>query len=118
MALKQLFWKSDIFCLPTLGDCLPLVLSEAGAAELPLVASRVGAIPEMVRDGETGLLVTPGDVEELTVALYWLITNPGWRQRLGQQAAQTVRQTFDSRKNAQQLLSLLKQIVDDASPNP
>lgn len=57
-ALKRLFFESDIFCLPTLGDCLPMVLSEAGAAGLPLVASRVAAVPEIVRE-DTGLLATP-----------------------------------------------------------
>ena len=47
--------EADVFCLPTRGDCLPMVLSEAGAAGLPLVATAVAGVPEIVRDGETGL---------------------------------------------------------------
>ena len=47
-----LYHRADVFCLPTLGDCLPMVLSEAGAVGLPLVSTDVGAIGEIVRDGE------------------------------------------------------------------
>ena len=64
--LIDLYHRSDIFCLPTMGDCLPMVLSEAGAASLPLVSTSVGAISEIVRDGDNGYLVTPGDVPMLT----------------------------------------------------
>ena len=50
--LRQLYFDSHIFCLPTFGDCLPMVLSEAGASGLPLVSTRVAAIPEIVREGK------------------------------------------------------------------
>ncbi len=111
--LKQLYFESDIFCLPTFGDCLPMALAEAGAAGLPLVASDVAAIPEIVRDDETGFLAPPGDVAALTTALQRLIAYPDLRLRLGEQAAQLVQNEHDAEKNAQRLLNLLKSIASD-----
>ena len=115
--LKQLYFNSHIFCLPTYGDCLPMVLSEAGAARLPLISTRVGAIDEIVRDGETGFLIPAGDAAALAVALRKLIEVPELRQSLGERAAQVVRKEYDAEANASSLLALLKQTIA-ASPRP
>lgn len=112
--LKQLYYECDIFCLPTYGDCLPMVLSEAGAAGLPAVTTCVAAIPEIVRDGVTGFLTPPGDVDKLTAALHALIANPELRIRQGQAAVERVRQGFDAEKNALRLLGLLKEVAEGA----
>ena len=109
--LKQLFYESDIFCLPTQGDCLPMVLSEAGAAGLPSVSTRLAAIPEIVRDGETGFTIPSGNVEALVAALQRLVLDPDLRLRQGQAAVQIVRQGFDAGRNADRLLDLMKQIA-------
>ena len=74
--LIELYHRADVFCLPTMGDCLPMVLSEAGAVGLPLVSTDVGAISEIVRDGETGLLVPVDDVGALAAALRRLADDP------------------------------------------
>jgi glycosyltransferase involved in cell wall biosynthesis len=108
--LKNLFFQSDIFCLPTLSDCLPMVLSEAGAAGLPAISTSVAAIPEIIREGETGFLVPPGDVNALTSALLRLIQDPGLRRRQGQAARQSVCERFDAGRNAIRLLDLMKQV--------
>lgn len=108
--LKQLYFDSDIFCLPTYGDCLPMVLSEAGAAKLPTVTTSVAAIPEIVHEGKTGFLIKPGDVQHLKAQLAALVQNPTLRADQGIKANQTVSQTFDAAANAQRLLSLLKEI--------
>ena len=112
-ALKQLYHECDIFCLPTKGDCLPMVLSEAGAAGLPVVSTRLAAIPEIVKQGETGFLVPPGNVGELTAVLKLLVEDPALRLRQGQRAVQVVAEGYDAQRNARRLLSLLKQMVDD-----
>lgn len=113
-ALKRLYHDCDMFCLPTRGDCLPMVLSEAGAAGLPLVSTRIAGIPEIVRDGETGLLVPPGDAAALAAALKLLVTHPEIRLSQGQQAAALVARDFDAERNARRLLQVLKQTVDAA----
>jgi glycosyltransferase involved in cell wall biosynthesis len=107
--LKQLYFAADVFCLPTYGDCLPMVLSEAGAAGLPVVSTAVAAIPEIVADGATGFLVPTGDADALTHALQQLVENPELRLRQGETAVAKVQQIFDAAANARRLLDLLKQ---------
>lgn len=114
--LKNLYQASDIFCLPTYGDCLPMVLSEAAASALPSISTRVAAIPEIVRDGQTGFLAPTGDGASLTAALRRLIADPDLRQRQGAQALELVRRRYDASRNTAQLLELLKQIIDERQP--
>lgn len=68
---------------------------EAMAAGLPVVASRVGGVPELVVDGATGLLVDPGRPDELAAALLRLVGDPGLRRRLGDAGRARVEQSFD-----------------------
>ncbi len=110
--LKALYHQADIFALPTFGDCLPMVLSEAAAASLPVVTTRVAAIPELVRDGETGWLTPPGDLAALTEALRRLIMQPDERLRFGERAFVHVARSYDARRNAGRLLELIKGEID------
>jgi len=109
--LIELYHRADVFCLPTMGDCLPMVLSEAGAVGLPLVSTDVGAIGEIVRDGETGLLVPVDDVGALAAALHRLADDPAARRRMGEAARQLVREQFDAGANARSLVALLLDIA-------
>lgn len=76
------FRRADIFVFPTLADTFPLVVLEAMAAGLPVVASRVGGIPHQI-GSEHGLLVEPGDPAALAAALDALIADPARAARLG-----------------------------------
>lgn len=111
-ALKQLYHTCDIFCLPTYGDCLPMVLSEAGAASMPTVSTRVAGIPEIVQDGVTGFLVPPGDTNALTEVLRRLVLDTPLRLAQGERASELVTREFDAPHNANRLLELLKQVAD------
>lgn len=110
--LRQLYRDCDIFVLPTFGDCLAMVLSEAGAASLPTVSTRVTAIPEVVVDGVTGLLVPPGDVGALVTALRRLADDPDERQRMGRNAVAHIAQQHNATTNTRRLLQVLKQVAD------
>jgi glycosyltransferase involved in cell wall biosynthesis len=112
--LKQLYFDSDIFCLPTYGDCLPMVLSEAGAAGLPSVSTSVAAIPEITHEGETGFIVPPGDASALAAALGHLIEDADLRLKLGARAVEVVTRNFDAERNALKLLDVLKQVAKPA----
>ena len=98
--LKALYHRCDIFCLPTRADCLPMVLSEAGRPDCPWFRPSLAAIPEIVRDGQTGLLVPPGDAAALAGALSALVTDPTRRTCLGEAARALVLEHYDAAKNA------------------
>jgi glycosyltransferase involved in cell wall biosynthesis len=77
--------KADIFVLPSKYEGMPMTLIEAMGTGLPIVASRVGGIPDMIKDGEEGLLITP-DKEHLVNAVDQLLTNEKLRSHLGKKA--------------------------------
>ncbi|PDW02767.1 glycosyl transferase family 1 [Candidatus Viridilinea mediisalina] len=110
-ALRQLYAECDIFALPTYGDCMPWVLSEASATGIAIITTPVGAIPEMVYDGTTGLLVPPGDCDALTVALQRLCTDAPLRLRLGAAAYEHVARNYDAQTNTKRLIDLLESLV-------
>jgi len=73
----------DIFVLPSLNEGMGRVLVEAMAAGLPIVASRVGGIPDLVKDGKNGLLVPPADASDLEKAISVLLEDKAQRKRMG-----------------------------------
>jgi glycosyltransferase involved in cell wall biosynthesis len=79
--------SADCFCLPTVQEGFGIVFVEAMAAGLPVVACRAAAVPEVVCDRRTGLLVNPGSPEELAVALEAVLTNDELRGALGEAGA-------------------------------
>jgi colanic acid/amylovoran biosynthesis glycosyltransferase len=81
--LPEWYAQADAFCLPTLAEGLGVVLLEAMASGLPVVSTRVMGVPEVVEDGATGLLVSPGRVDELADALERLAASPELCERLG-----------------------------------
>lgn len=109
--LIALYHSSHIFCLPTLGDCLPMVLAEAGEVGLAVVSTDVGAIREIVDDERTGLLIDVGDADGLEASLRRLITDPALRSRLGASAHQLVREHFDAGINARRIADVLIEIA-------
>jgi glycosyltransferase involved in cell wall biosynthesis len=90
----------DIFALTSRSEGMPLVVLEAWAAGVPVVASAVGGLPELVREGENGLLFPSGDESALTAALVALLDDPERRRRLGRAGRQTVAERFDVRHMA------------------
>jgi glycosyltransferase involved in cell wall biosynthesis len=109
--LIEQYHRADIFCLPTLGDCLPMVLAEAAAAGLPLVSTDVGAISEIVVDGVTGVLVPTGDAAALLAALGQLLVDPDLRCRLGAAAYDLACREHDTRANAGRLVEIMRSVA-------
>jgi len=82
--------RAHCFCLPTIQEGFGIVFAEAMAAGLPVVACRAGAVPELVEDGRTGLLVPPRRPDELARAMETLLTDHALRQELGARGAERV----------------------------
>ena len=89
--LKQFYYKAaDVFVLPSMlsTECFPLVNLEAMACGTPIVASKIGGIPDAVKEGENGLLVQPRDSEKLAEAIIYLLENEGVRERMGKKGSE------------------------------
>jgi glycosyltransferase involved in cell wall biosynthesis len=111
-ALMDLFARADIFLLPTFGDTLPLVIMEAMASGLPVVATSVGAIVEEVEHGVTGFLISPGDDVALAAALRQLVASPDLRSTMGAAARHAAGRLFDGSSNYAKVLAVCKRCVD------
>ena len=94
---------------------IPVVLMEAMAAGLPVVASRLSGIPELVEDGVSGHLVPPADPAALAAALERLAAEPELRARLGRAGREAVLRGFDSADNAAALHSRILESIDQRS---
>ena len=106
--LAELYARADVFALPTLGDCSPHALVEAMAAGLPVVTTRVGAIPEIV--GDAGVVIPAGDRAALTEALDRLTSSEAERDRMGTAARARAEARFDAGRNARRLLDLMRRV--------
>ncbi|HEV7673198.1 MAG TPA: glycosyltransferase family 4 protein [Candidatus Angelobacter sp.] len=86
----------DVLVLPSLNEGLPMTILEAMATSKPVIATRVGAIPSVIQQGETGLLVDPGDAEGLRDALARLLSQPNFCRRIGAAAHDWVSRNYTS----------------------
>ena len=94
------------------GEGLPRTVLEAMYLGKPVVATNVAGIPEQIVDGETGLLVPPGDPEALADALVHLLESSAVRERLGQRAAACVRERFTTGRMVRETAALYAELLD------
>lgn len=94
---ERYFPVMDVFALTSRSEGMPLSVLEAWAAGVPVVATRVGGLPEMIEEGRTGLLIGPDDEAGLAGVLRDLMGDPGLARLLGEAGRQQVRSRFDSR---------------------
>jgi len=103
---------ADAVLMPSMSEGLGITALEAMACALPVVASRVGGLPEAVAEGETGLLVPPGDAEALARAVEELAASPERAQALGSAGRRRVEQEFGQEQTIGQLLQVYAEILD------
>ena len=123
--LAKLYQKSDLYVHPAIFDSkgdtegLGVVLIEALAHKLPVVASEVGGIVDVIKDEETGLLVPEKDPEQLAAALLRLLDDPLLAHELGENGFEHVRQFFDWNRITLQVSGIYRNLLDpDAGPEP
>ena len=111
--------RAGIFVFPSLWhEPFGIPVIEAMAAGLPVVATRSGALPEVVLDGETGILVERGDAEGLARAIRTLLANPALRARMGAAGRRRVQQLFTWDRSVARLESLYDRALHGAAPAP
>ena len=92
-------------------ETLPLSVLEAMACEVPVIASRVGSVEDVVRDGETGRLVEPGDAESLAQAIAMALDDPVTTRRMAQTARHRVETEYSIDRTARQYEQLFEEIM-------
>ena len=93
----------------------PRVIVEAFACALPVIASRLGSIAEIIRDGETGLLFEPGDAVDLARKMAWAEANPAAMRELGMKARRDYEEKYTPARNYQQLIAIYAQAISEHS---
>jgi colanic acid/amylovoran biosynthesis glycosyltransferase len=104
--LHALYAGASIFCLPSFAEGVPTVLMEAMAMGVPVVSTKIAGIPELIDDGHTGLLVSPGRPEELAGALRRLLSDPSLYAKLQSGGREKVSGEFDTQRSARALYAL------------
>ncbi len=87
--------KADVMVMPSYGESFGVAAVEASACGLPVIATRVGGIPEVITHNENGILIEPGDCDALTEAMILLGNNAGLRYKMGQAGRKIAQQRFD-----------------------
>ena len=101
---------ADIFILPSHSEGLPNVVLEAMACGLPIIATRVGGIPEAVEDGKSGILVEKQDVASLTRAIKYMVENKDEARQMGILGRIIIESRFLWKDNAKQIIDIYRGI--------
>ena len=107
--------RADLFVLPTHGEGMPIAILEAMAAGLPIVATDVAGIPDMVRHEQEGLLIPPGDVTALAEAIMRLLGSPELRHAMGRRGAERVVAEYDLPRGVENWERLYRSLLKNTS---
>ncbi|WP_420239649.1 glycosyltransferase family 4 protein [Telmatobacter bradus] len=109
--IRSFYAQADAFAIASFAEGLPVVLMEAMAMEIPCVTTHINGIPEMIRDGQDGLLVPPSDRESLTHALRRLMDDPKLRQRLAKNGRKRIVERYNLPRNLERLAAVFSELV-------
>ena len=111
--VPQLLAASDVFVLSSDYEGVPLTVLEAMAAGKPVVATAVGGVPELIEDGETGILVPPRNPEALAQGILRLAKDASLRQRMGKAARERAQERFDISRTAREYEALYLRLLKE-----
>jgi glycosyltransferase involved in cell wall biosynthesis len=106
--------RFDAFVLPSRGENLPVSILEAMALAVPVIASRVGGVPELLDEGRAGVLVPPEDPAALAEAITELVRNPDRRMAIAREGARRAAQHFDAGDVSRQLVTVYEELMRSA----
>ena len=93
----------------------PMAITEAYACGKPVIASRLGAMAELVEDGKTGLLFEPGNPEDLASKIKWMLENEDACIEMGRNARKVFEEKYTAEKNFEILMNIYKKVMDNRS---
>jgi glycosyltransferase involved in cell wall biosynthesis len=114
---QELLEMTDVFILPSKNEGHPFAVLEAMAAGLPIVATKVGCIPETVQDGLNGFLIEPGDVEKLAEKICILLTDDVLRLKMGQASRERFRREFTFEIFQHRMRAVFAEVFNEGKPN-
>src|SRR5207249_879334 len=109
--VPQFYQMLDIFCLPSIAEGTPLVILEAMASGLPIVASAVGGIPSMISSGVEGYLVPPRSPPQLAKAIVALASSSNLRRQMGARGRLRVEREYSLDHGIERYSSLYKRLT-------
>jgi len=104
--IREALAKADIFALPSFDEGIPVSLMEAMAMEIPCISTYVGGIPELIRNGIDGYLISPSDPESLAQIISELASDPALRSRIGLAGRNRVREKYNLPANIDRLAAI------------
>src|SRR5690606_4866518 len=110
-AKEELYRKATVFVLPSYNEGLPVSMLEAMSYGMPVIATNVGGIPELVKDGESGQLIVAGDIAALRNAMERFIRDRRLVREMGRAAEATVRQNFVFEQTKMKLDKLYTELI-------
>ena len=110
-AIVDLMSLADVYCLPSADESFGLSALEAMACEVPIVATRVGGVPEVVADNECGYLVPVGDIDQMAERILQLIQDKPLAQRFGRAGRERALTLFPEDKIVSQYESLYQSVI-------
>jgi len=100
--------RANLFVLPSFAEGVPVSLMEAMSMEIPCLSTYVGGIPELIRSGEDGILIPPGDASLLASTIEDLIENPGLRSRLAKAGRRKIIEEYNLQTSTEKLVSIFE----------
>ncbi len=113
--IRELYAAADVFALASFAEGIPVVLMEAMAMTIPCVTTFITGIPELIRDGQDGLLVAPSDAEGLAAAIARLMDDAELRQRLGAAGRARVEDKYNLHRNIDRLAAIFRRRLSGES---
>lgn len=108
---KKFLNSADIFILPSYTEGLPIAMLEAMASKLPIIATAVGAIPEIIKDNRNGYLIAPGDYEGLAEKILILVKDKELRKWMGENNLRKIHQEYDMKNMNKKILKIYKNML-------
>ena len=110
--VPEIISRSDLFVLPSINEGFGVVLLEAMAMKCPIVATNVGGVPEVVLDGETGLLVPPKDPVQLARGIIRLLKDSSLALQMAENGYQRLKTCFDIKETVTKTERMHKELIE------